>query len=175
MDKPTKQMSRRDAMKLLGAAAGATVLANLPTKWNTPELTAGVLPAHAQTSGHVILLCETAPGAPVGPQSEGRLLGDGPVSIGAGGPLSTAALIDPPDLGISMHYKIVLTNLSTSDPLEGDVPTGTVPIAGVALVTIGVVIDNLSLPVVADATWTFTSPADGSGSCSAAFSASPPD
>ena len=45
-----KKISRRDAIKLLGAAAGASVLANLPTKWNTPELTAGVLPAHAQTS-----------------------------------------------------------------------------------------------------------------------------
>ena len=45
-----KNLSRRDALKILGAAAGATVLANLPAKWNTPELAAGVLPAHAQTS-----------------------------------------------------------------------------------------------------------------------------
>ena len=50
-DKPTRQLSRRDALKLLGAAAGASVLANLPSKWSTPALTAGVLPAHAQTSG----------------------------------------------------------------------------------------------------------------------------
>jgi hypothetical protein len=49
-DKPVKELSRRDALKLLGAAAGATVLANLPSKWSTPALTAGVLPAHAQTS-----------------------------------------------------------------------------------------------------------------------------
>jgi hypothetical protein len=45
-----KKISRRDAIKLLGAAAGASVLANLPTKWNTPEIVSGVLPAHAQTS-----------------------------------------------------------------------------------------------------------------------------
>ena len=43
-------LSRRDALKLLGAAAGASVLANLPSRWSTPQLTAGVLPAHAQTS-----------------------------------------------------------------------------------------------------------------------------
>src|SRR5687768_4936568 len=45
-----KKLSRRDAIKLLGAATGATLLANLPSKWSTPELTQGVLPAHAQTS-----------------------------------------------------------------------------------------------------------------------------
>jgi hypothetical protein len=49
-DRPTRELSRRDALKLFGAAAGATVLANLPSKWSTPALTAGVLPAHAQTS-----------------------------------------------------------------------------------------------------------------------------
>lgn len=45
-----KKLSRRDAIKLLGAAAGASVLVNLPSKWSTPELASGVLPAHAQTS-----------------------------------------------------------------------------------------------------------------------------
>ena len=49
-------LSRRDALKLLGAAAGATVLANLPSKWSTPALTAGVLPAHAQTSCTMVTL-----------------------------------------------------------------------------------------------------------------------
>jgi hypothetical protein len=46
-----KKISRRDAIKLLGAATGATILANLPAKWDTPEAVSGVLPAHAQTSG----------------------------------------------------------------------------------------------------------------------------
>jgi len=45
-----KKLSRRDAIKLLGAVTGATVLANLPSKWSTPELVSGILPAHAQTS-----------------------------------------------------------------------------------------------------------------------------
>jgi len=45
-----KKISRRDAMKLLGAAIGGATLSTLPSKWNTPELAAGVLPAHAQQS-----------------------------------------------------------------------------------------------------------------------------
>ena len=51
MDANRNKISRRDAIKLLGAVAGATMLANLPSKWNTPELVRGSLPAHAQTSG----------------------------------------------------------------------------------------------------------------------------
>jgi hypothetical protein len=45
-----KKLSRRDAMKLLGAAIGAAALANLPSKWDKPELAQGVLPAHARQS-----------------------------------------------------------------------------------------------------------------------------
>jgi hypothetical protein len=51
MNNPSpKKLTRRDAIKILSAAAGASVLANLPSKWSSPELTSGVLPAHAQTS-----------------------------------------------------------------------------------------------------------------------------
>jgi hypothetical protein len=46
-----KKISRRDAMKMLGVAVGAAALSTLPSKWNTPELVAGVLPAHARQSG----------------------------------------------------------------------------------------------------------------------------
>ena len=45
-----KKLSRRDAIKLLGSAVGATTLANIPSKWSKPQLTGGVLPAHAQIS-----------------------------------------------------------------------------------------------------------------------------
>ena len=45
-----KKLSRRDAIKFLGAAAGAAALANLPSKWSKPELVSGVLPAHAQST-----------------------------------------------------------------------------------------------------------------------------
>jgi len=50
MPNNSKQLNRRDAIKLLGAVAGASVLANIPAKWSKPELSGGVLPAHAQTS-----------------------------------------------------------------------------------------------------------------------------
>ena len=50
MTEKNKKLSRRDAIKLLGAAAGAAALANLPSKWSKPELVSGVLPAHAQSS-----------------------------------------------------------------------------------------------------------------------------
>lgn len=55
----TNKISRREAIKLLGAAAGASVLANLPSKWSKPELTGSTLPAHAQTSSSLeIVGCE---------------------------------------------------------------------------------------------------------------------
>ena len=46
-----KRLSRREAIKILGTATGASLLANLPAKWSKPEVTGSVLPAHAQTSG----------------------------------------------------------------------------------------------------------------------------
>ena len=51
MTRQPKRLSRRDALKLLGTVTGASVLANLPSKWSKPGLSMGVLPAHAQTSG----------------------------------------------------------------------------------------------------------------------------
>ena len=50
-NKSSQKISRRDALKILTAVAGGAVLANIPSKWTKPELLAGVLPAHAQTSG----------------------------------------------------------------------------------------------------------------------------
>lgn len=58
MPEQPKKLSRRDAIKVLGAAAGASVLATLPTKWTKPEITTGVLPAHAQTSTCVTVTVE---------------------------------------------------------------------------------------------------------------------
>jgi hypothetical protein len=159
MDKPTKQISRRDAMKLLGAAAGASALANLPGKWHTPELTAGVLPAHAQTSvgARVIKSCV--------PISTGPISADGP-SPSMDPPvftLTSEVQISPGDTGVSMHYKNVLTNLTSPDPLEGDVPTT----LGLASVTFHVTPSGGVASAVV--TWTFTSLADGTGSCDVHF------
>ena len=45
-----KKLSRREAIKVLGAATGASLLANIPAKWSRPEVTGSPLPAFAQTS-----------------------------------------------------------------------------------------------------------------------------
>ncbi len=50
MPNTNTKITRRDAIKILGAAAGAGMLATLPTKWTKPQVTTGALPAHAQTS-----------------------------------------------------------------------------------------------------------------------------
>jgi hypothetical protein len=57
-----KKISRRDAMKMLGVAVGAAALSTLPSKWNTPELVAGVLPAHARQSAQPVVHTFTSPG-----------------------------------------------------------------------------------------------------------------
>ena len=57
MTKQTK-LSRREAIKVLGAAAGASLLANIPAKWSKPELSGGFVPAHAQTSTIYSIGCE---------------------------------------------------------------------------------------------------------------------
>ena len=59
-----KKISRRDAIKLISAATGASVLANLPAKWSTPELTSAAMPAYAQTSCDVTVTM-TANGADI--------------------------------------------------------------------------------------------------------------
>jgi len=51
-----KQISRREAMKVLGAAIGGSALATLPPVWKEPALITGNLPAHAQTSCETIFL-----------------------------------------------------------------------------------------------------------------------
>ncbi|NIP27069.1 MAG: hypothetical protein GWN55_02235, partial [Phycisphaerae bacterium] len=45
-----KSLSRRDALKTLIAASGATALATLPDKWEAPMVKVGALPAFAQAS-----------------------------------------------------------------------------------------------------------------------------
>ena len=45
-----KKLSRRDALKALGAALGGTALAALPPAWSKPALAASELPQHGETS-----------------------------------------------------------------------------------------------------------------------------
>jgi hypothetical protein len=51
-----KKLSRRDTIKMLGVAVGTAALSGLPSKWNTPEVVAGALPAHARQSA-VAMTC----------------------------------------------------------------------------------------------------------------------
>jgi hypothetical protein len=43
-------LSRREALKILAATTGAVALSNLPSRWETPLIESGQLPAHAQAS-----------------------------------------------------------------------------------------------------------------------------
>lgn len=42
------QLSRRQLLKILAAAAGTAALSSVPNKWKTPVVDVGMLPAHAQ-------------------------------------------------------------------------------------------------------------------------------
>jgi len=53
------KLSRREAIKILGTATGASLLANLPAKWSKPELAGSFLPAHAQSSCTVLVFVST--------------------------------------------------------------------------------------------------------------------
>jgi hypothetical protein len=139
--KATKGLSRRDAIKLLGAAAGSTLLANLPSKWTTPRITAGVLPAHAQSSAYS-LTC--------------WLELDGP-SIETG-----ADIIPNPGKVVTLRLVLVLDGVqappfgldSTHDTdLGGGVGTG------------WTYTPTHAAPQFVTATWSFNDPLDGTGTC----------
>ena len=49
-DNKKSTLSRRQALKTIAAMTGAVTVTQLPSKWVSPVLTTGVLPAHAQTS-----------------------------------------------------------------------------------------------------------------------------
>ncbi len=161
-----KKLSRRDAIKVIGAVAGASVLANLPSKWTKPELATGVLPAHAQTSssGLTILSCNLSLDIFTGVWSSSPVVGPLPI----------------PSISIPMLFTIKFVNThfaSGSDPQSPnpyinswnlDPSTGTVLYANSA---------NPVLPglMAADAgatggsvsiLWEFGNPSQGSGTCS---------
>ena len=55
-----KQLSRREAIKVLGTAIGGSALASLPPAWKEPAITTGKLPAHAQISCELIGYANTS-------------------------------------------------------------------------------------------------------------------
>jgi hypothetical protein len=140
-----KQLSRRDAIKLLGAAAGATVLANLPSRWSKPELASGVIPAHAQTSEPAFYFVTC----------------DGDFSFQSSPFNGTIGVTVSPNIaGISMNYLL----LGGYNPTEQDVQINGLPVNPVLTGAGGVI----SIPVTISVTpisansgslsiyWTFT-------------------
>ena len=123
----TKKISRRDAIKLLGAAAGATVLANLPSKWNTPELASGVLPAHAQTSQLFSLVCQLDQ-----------------LNTNDGTPPPSTVVITLAQAGISMTWTVPnpSSGVLTFGALSGTVLTNA---AGLATIDLNTVLDTPSV------------------------------
>lgn len=107
---PEKKISRRDAIKLLGAAIGAAMAANLPGKWSKPEAISGVLPVHAQTS---LLNTPTATATNLTPTNTPTVTVTNNPLTPTNTPTSTSTPTE------------TLTSTSTSTPTETLTPTST--------------------------------------------------
>jgi hypothetical protein len=147
-DRTLKNISRRDAIKILAAAAGATALANLPVKWETPDLEVGVLPAHAQTSPGLYTL----------------IAGQSDPNANFCFSLVSTAIISPVAAGIPLHYAITLSpGLAIISPAT---PTGTVLTNGSGIVSLSIDVDttNFNVGDTVSVTWSFENPSDGTNS-----------
>lgn len=161
--RPSK-LSRRDALKLLAAAAGGATLANLPPQWSKPELQVGVLPAHAQTSILHVL------GTPFPPQE----IDLGQSYCYEGIIIRFTAAITPPTPGILLQYALTYTvsgpggSITVPNPTTGTVTTNG---SGQATIDVTVLPDSHfggtigTLMVV----WSFVNPADGTNTASQSF------
>jgi hypothetical protein len=168
MTNPTyKKLSRRDALKILAAAAGATTLANLPPQWSKPGIAVGVLPAHAQTSVvHVKHTLDCDDNAFIQPNVE-----QDPITI------NSRVTITPPDSGIQMRYLVALdeqTGDSHQDIDSPQPPTGTVFTNGAGVAQLPVTYSNLWFGATITITWSFENPSDGDGTDQQIFSTPKP-
>lgn len=160
-NKTLKEITRRDAIKVLAAVAGAAALANIPDKWTKPGMEVGVLPAHAQTSNPA------------------------PYTLAAGADdpqcnfcqdITSTGTVTPLAVGMLLHYVISLppgvtikyppsanapANAAGALPvvisLEGDVPTDS---SGVARIVFRVN-SAFSVDDLITVTWSFVNPSDG--------------
>jgi hypothetical protein len=154
-DNSAKKISRRDAIKVLAAAAGAATLANIPSKWSKPGLAVGVLPAHAATSSLHTLAVE----ADKGP--------DG-INICFPDDITSSVTISPANPGISMSYSILASSeitIHSPSPLTGAAATDA---TGKATLVINAETTGGGTIAV---TWSFTNAGDGSGSGTQTISA----
>jgi hypothetical protein len=74
-NKEVQVLSRRAALKALAAATGAVAISSLPSKWETPVIEVGALPAHAAIS------CRTPPIGATGSLSAKAKWGDNTLDI----------------------------------------------------------------------------------------------
>lgn len=154
------KISRRDALKILTAAAGATALANLPAKWSKPGLEMGVLPAHAQTSvGHVLL---PPPAAVLLPSPDACFDGQN---------VGLVTEISPPAAGIVLQYALTYVVTGPDGSITAPVPpTGTLSTnaSGQVSLTVTVTPDNSGMGTegVLTVVWSFANPADGANTVS---------
>lgn len=154
------KISRRDALKILAAAAGAAALANLPPTWSKPGVEVGVLPAHAQTSiGHVL---QDPPPA--------ELL-DSPDACYDGQNVGLTAVISPPTAGILLRYVLTYTVTGPDGAITVPVPpTGTLSTnaGGQVSLTVTVTPDSpfMGTEGVLTVVWSFVNPADGANTVS---------
>ncbi|MBN1371944.1 MAG: twin-arginine translocation signal domain-containing protein [Anaerolineaceae bacterium] len=153
---PNKNLSRRDAMKILAAAAGATVLANIPSRWSKPGLEAGVLPVHAQTS---VTPEPTRPSEPHTLPADGIQI----ESFCYPTDMINSVTISPADAGILLNYSISTTggtvNITAPAALNGSVMTDA---TGTASLTITA--DDITGMGTIVIVWSFANSSEGTGS-----------
>jgi hypothetical protein len=155
----SKKISRRDALKLLTAAAGATALANLPARWSKPDLKVGVLPAHAQTSGRHVLSALPASE----PQPNNQCY-DGQDVI-------FSAVISPSAANILLQYVLTYNTTAPTGSITSPIPTtGTLltNASGQVSLTATVTPDNGGAGQVGTLTivWSFVNSSDGTNTVS---------
>jgi len=151
-----KKITRREAIKVLGAAAGASLLANIPAKWSKPELTGGALPAHAQTSIVYTLLCDDPVQLELEPDSDSYLSG---------------VTVNPvPNPSINMRWTLTLINVTLdngADPTTGLVPTDGSGYA--SILTPPVTVVNAAQTSGVTVTWSFENLPNNSDTCDQTF------
>jgi len=158
-NKPSKEISRRDAIKIFAAVAGATALVNLPDKWTKPGMEVGVLPAHAQTSLHTLVAGPNDPGA----------------NFCTDPNLTSIVQITPPTSGIVMRYVITPSNLvriTLPAPTTGPTSITGTALTGALGASLSITVDNYPTMAPGDTvtvTWSFENASDGTGSDSQVF------
>ena len=147
-ERTSTKISRRDAMKILAAAAGATALANIPDRWTRPDMEVGVLPAHAQTSPGLYTI------------TAGASEPDANYCF----PLISTATISPPTFGIELRYTITPSpaglSILSPTPLSGTLFTDSSG-NGELIIDVDEPFDVSDTVTV---NWSFENPSDGAGS-----------